>query len=322
MTRKERARGGDSPGSQIAPSPGSTDAIVADAADLGAAALAYADRGWPVFPLQTGGKLPRISRAHPDDKARQRACRRACGRDGHGCYDATTDPGRVSAWWSRWPRANIGLATGPGSGLLVVDVDGRGGGYAALARLEAAHGALATLEVATPGGTHLYLGYPPGRQVGLSARKLGPGLDTRGAGGYVVAPPSRRPDGAYRWLADPDPILPAPAWLVDRLDPPPVPRTATVFELPAHPGGYWERAVEAELRQLVAEGGHGPLTRSAYRLGQLAHLGIPEAEVIEALADAALVNAGPPRDRAKALDTAGECFAAGKANPRTPRDRP
>jgi len=304
---------------------------MADVTALRDAALDLAARGWPVFPLGDGGKLPRIPRAHPDDPDLQRTCKRACDRDGHGCYDATTDPERIRAWWTRWPGANVGLATGPASGLLVVDVDGRGDGYASLARLEAAHDTLATLEAATPGGSHLYLGYPAGRQIGLSAGKLGAGLDTRGRGGYVVAPPSRRPDGAYAWLLDPDPVAPAPRWLVDLLDPPPPPRQAQVPSPPlGELRGYWEKAVEAELRQLAATPPHQchfELTRSAFRLGQLAHLGIPEDAVVEALADAAMVNAAPsangrPPSRPAAVKTAGECFAAGRANPREPRGRP
>jgi hypothetical protein len=170
----------------------------------GEAALRYAAVGWPVFPVRTGGKVPLTP---------------------HGCKDASTDPAFIRAWWQRHPTANLGIATGPGSGLLVVDVDPAPGGYASLARLEAGHGALATLEAGTPaGGAHLYLAYPSGRQLGNSAGRLGPGLDTRGAGGYVVAPPSRRSEGPYVWSVDPDPVMPAPAWLVDLLDPPPPPR--------------------------------------------------------------------------------------------------
>ena len=73
------------------------------------AALYYArDLKWPVFPVARRGKLPLIPRAHGRDEP---PCRGECGRDGHGLHDATTNPGRVTAWWERWSDANIGLRT-------------------------------------------------------------------------------------------------------------------------------------------------------------------------------------------------------------------
>ena len=82
------------------------------------AALHAAARGWPVFPLRAGGKVPAIRAAHAPGSP----CRGECGREGHGFHDATTDPDRITAWWRIWPRANYGIATGP-AGLVVVDLD-------------------------------------------------------------------------------------------------------------------------------------------------------------------------------------------------------
>ncbi|EQD41166.1 protein containing DNA primase/polymerase, bifunctional, partial [mine drainage metagenome] len=69
----------------------------------------YVSRGWPVFPLAAGGKVPAIPRE----------------RGGHGCLDATLDMNRVEHWWSEYPDANVGISTGRRSGLLVIDVDPR-----------------------------------------------------------------------------------------------------------------------------------------------------------------------------------------------------
>jgi len=156
------------------------------------AALAYARRGIPVFPCQPGGKRPLTY---------------------NGFWDASADPRRVEAWWLRWPEANVGVPTGERSGLLVLDVDARGGGPESLAALQRAHGPLPTTAKARTGGggTHFYFEYPVEGEVRNSAGRLGPGLDVRGEGGYVVVPPSRT-QSAYQWL---EKVPPAdPAWLL------------------------------------------------------------------------------------------------------------
>jgi hypothetical protein len=169
--------------------------------ELLAAALDYAARGWPVLPLVPRGKVP-LTR--------------------HGLKDATTDPAQIQQWWRRWPSANVGVVTGPPSGLLVVDLDGEDG-LTSWARLEVKHGPVVTLEQATgSGGAHLLLRYPEGLELGNSAGRLGEGVDTRGRGGYIVAPPSVHPSGrVYAWTASGQEIAPAPRWLLALLQPPP-----------------------------------------------------------------------------------------------------
>jgi len=269
------------------------------------AALGYAALGRSVIPIAPGGKVPAIEwRRYQTERA-------------------TED--RIRHWWTRddW---NIGVVCGAISSVVVLDVDGHHDGYHTLAQLVATHGLPLTSEASTPsGGSHLWFTHP-GRPVGNSAGKLGAGLDFRGDGGFVVVPPSARPEGTYRWcewLVEPQPL---PDWLLQlaERDLAPAkeitPWRARIQAAARPPGrGYVKRAVEDELDQLEREGGHGALTRSAFRLGQLAHLGVAEDETVEALADAALVKANPPRDRAAALRTAKECFDAGKAEPRTPQ---
>lgn len=167
-------------------------------------ALAYAARGWPILPLQPRGKAP-LGALVP-----------------HGVKDATTDAATVRAWWAARPDANIGIATG--GRFFVLDVDPRHGGEESLADLVAQHGDLpATVECLTGGGgRHLYFAWPAGAQ--RLAGKLGPGLDLKGAGGYVVAPPSVHPNGrSYTWEVgghpDDVPIAPAPRWLLDLAGP-------------------------------------------------------------------------------------------------------
>ena len=133
-----------------------------------------------------------------------------------GHWEATTDEKRIRAWWGRWPEANVGVPTGKASSLLVLDVDG-GEGFAALAEIELSCGLApkSTRARTGGGGEHLYFRYPTDVEVRNSQGYLGPGLDIRGEGGYVLVPPSRT-TAPYEWL---ERSRPADAsWLVGCLE--------------------------------------------------------------------------------------------------------
>jgi len=124
----------------------------------------------------------------------------------------------VSAWFRRWPDANIGIVTGRISGLAVVDVDPRHAGHETLAALEGEYAPLpSSVEVLTGGGgRHLY--FSSSRESLRSRVAIGPGIDLRAEGGLVVAPPSIHSSGGlYRWQAchhpDTTPLAPLPSWL-------------------------------------------------------------------------------------------------------------
>lgn len=132
----------------------------------------------------------------------------------NGVKDATRSPERIREWWRRWPFANVGIATG--RGLLVVDIDPRHGGS-----LEALKASIALPETATVqtggGGWHLYFKYRKSLyEVRNSTGKLADGIDVRGEGGYVVAPPSNHLEGSYRWTERGTPAS-APELLLARL---------------------------------------------------------------------------------------------------------
>jgi hypothetical protein len=136
----------------------------------------------------------------------------------HGCKDATTDPDTIHRWWRLEPQYNVAIATGAISGVFVVDVDGLDAEFE-LRRLEAEHGALPpTIEAITARGRHVYFRLPE-VPVRNSASKIAPGIDTRGDGGYVLAPPSIHPSGKrYAWSVDTArTVAPAPDWLLDRI---------------------------------------------------------------------------------------------------------
>jgi len=114
---------------------------------------------------------------------------------------------RAKTWWERWPAANVGVPTGQRSGLLVLDVDPRHGGLKSLNTLERENGSLPRTARARTGGggVHVFFRYPAEKEVRNSAGWLGPGLDVRGEGGYVVVPPSRTQE-AYEWIERSSPV--------------------------------------------------------------------------------------------------------------------
>ena len=193
--------------------------------DVGAlhrAAIGYATRyGLAVFPLSPGGKQPLYRSPHPKKQKKDRTppCRGrsdGCELDGHGVLDATTDPETIDRWWGRTPRANIAIATG-NTGVDVIDFDikqredgtcqnGRlahrlltGTDYGLEDLLARYHLAARTAS----GGLHLYYPADPDRHQGNGANPTW-GVDFRGTGGYVVAPPSRTGTGTYRALPSTD----------------------------------------------------------------------------------------------------------------------
>jgi hypothetical protein len=148
---------------------------------LGEAALLYASWGWPVFPLQPGGKAPATR---------------------HGFKDATTDPDRIRRWWTDIPAANIGLPTGIAFDVIDVDPDGWGAWREMVATdaLPDLHGMACT----SRGGLHAYV-KPTG---GGNLAGVKTGIDYRGQGGYVVAAPSVRTGvGRWMWRTKPSPVL-------------------------------------------------------------------------------------------------------------------
>lgn len=162
------------------------------------AALSYAALGWSVIPVAPRSKVPLVPW--------QEYQRHAPALE------------TVEAWYARWPNANVAIVTGAVSSLIVVDIDPKHGGEDSLDALQASHGPLPlTPEVRTGGGgRHLYFRHPGGSVRNRAAFR--PGLDVRGDGGVIVAPPSVHPSGKlYQWVGAapklPD-IAAPPRWLL------------------------------------------------------------------------------------------------------------
>jgi Bifunctional DNA primase/polymerase, N-terminal len=257
------------------------------------AALDYASRGTPVFPVNFADKHPLVE---------------------HGLKDATTDAAMIRRWWRIWPRAMIGIPTGPRSGfwILDVDVDPEKGidGPASMARLiaQAGHGALPQTRCSiTPrGGRHYWFKWN-GADIRNSTGSTGgiaPGVDVRGDGGFFIAPPSVRIDGvAYRPEDPASRAVEGPTWLIELAlksgASAALTRRTTVFD-PRTVGAARESASPSDSardhawaraaldRECANAFGNGGLNRAAFCLGQIVAGGaLSENEVLDALLDAA-----------------------------------
>lgn len=134
-----------------------------------------------------------------------------------GVENATRDFALIRRWWARWPTANIGGAMGGTSHLVALDFDPRHGGDLSLNDLIEAHGDAwtDTLTMKTgSGGFHFLFQYPPDQVLRNSAGEVGPGVDTRGEGGYIVLPPSIHASGNLYEMFRVVPVITAPVWLL------------------------------------------------------------------------------------------------------------
>ena len=237
-------------------------------------ALLYAARHWPVFPCRA---------AEPGRK------RPLCP---HGFHDATTDRDLIAAWWTTWPEALIGVPTGDASGVVVLDIDVKdpaANGFDTLDDL--GHAILPDTPTAhtASGGLHVYF-LNPARELRCSAGLIGPGLDVRAAGGYVIAP---SPGSGYLWdpIANPQTVAfaPAPEWLwPHRPSRPPISgRAEPVTGL----SPYAEAAIESACRAIATAGpGRQEITLNAecFSIGAAAGAGlIPQDIALRALPQAA-----------------------------------
>jgi predicted P-loop ATPase len=255
----------------------------------------YIAQGWSVFPVYEIGPDGRCACGSPPG--------RSCSPGKHprtprGLRDATQDPRVAGAWWAQWPTANVGVATGAGSGLVVIDLDVKPAlddrpaldGVAELVRLEAAHGALPdTLRSRTGrGGLHLFFAYPEGvEKIKSSAGEVAPGIDVRADGGYVVVPPSNHESGRpYRWL-NPDvrQLAELPPWLLERV-------SARRTQKKADPGA----AAAPQTRDLPEGKRNAGLTATA---GRLRRAGLPVEAIAAALKVENHQRCRPPLDDAE-----------------------
>jgi Bifunctional DNA primase/polymerase, N-terminal len=300
--------------------------VLAAAGELGCARAGqtYAALGYPVVPMHAvlpGGGCTCADPACPDPGKHPRLA--------GWPRLASTDPGVVGRWWRRWPQANLGLVTG--RRFDVLDLDGDQG-------VEALRAALSIepwehqRPMARTGGGGWHLLYRPtglGNRVGLLA-----GVDWRGRGGLVVAPPSRHASGRrYAWVRPLTATLPeVPAGLRRRLAPPPTQRTTLPSARPPTGSGnsQAERYAQAALQREATRVRTAPpgtcndtLNRAAFNLGQLVAAGLLDPDQVRAVLLAAALAApatGHADRQRKATATIESGLRGGAGKPRQRRD--
>jgi hypothetical protein len=257
------------------------------------AALTYAARGWPVLPchhpIGSG-----CSCGHDDCPApgKHPATRR-------GLHDASIDPDRIRRWWHQRPDANIAIRTGTASQLIVVDLDPPHG-PGNFRRIAAGRLPEDLAVVRTGrGGAHLYF-HHVGAPIRNSASRLAPGIDIRGEGGYVIAPPSCHITGTRYGPLPPQHPPDLPNWLHDRLREPerPQPRSTTPW---TRSSGRLDQIIDDTVSRIASapQGTRNTtLNGAAYRLGRLARRAELDPAALHDRLTHAAVSAGLPEREA------------------------
>lgn len=194
-------------------------------------ALDYLRRGWSVIPIDQSSKRPHIRWVEFQN-------RRA-------------EPSEVRKWFTQWPEAGLAIVTGRISNLVVLDFDG-----------DAMHRAdewPETYEVKSPRGLHRYYTIAGADQTRTGTAVYGEGVDVRGEGGYIIAPPTTRPDGsAYRVTFDSEPI-----WRPDKLTLPAERKDASPFDLPLPSDGDQDWVTQALVSGVPAGSRNDTMARLA-----------------------------------------------------------
>lgn len=240
-------------------------------------ALTYASRGVPVFPCRPN-KSPWTK---------------------NGFKDASTDHERVRTMFQDRPNALIGMPTGEASGAFVLDIDKRLGcdGFATLAQLGIAL-PQAPMVITPSGGIHVYFRHIPGLK--NSAGKIGPGIDTRGEGGYVCVPPSvGYLSQAGDFIGQADLSFP-PSWATG----------GTVLDMEGAAHGIVEAACN-EMRAAREGARNHTLNREAFLLTKNPAIWILDPNAVRAaLMEAALSTGLPRREIDRTLDSAFQAASA------------
>ncbi len=253
------------------------------------AALAYAAHGWHIFPLGPNktplGLCPLCQGGVCPGRNDCRCPVNTC----HSFYAATTDPERIRRWFTGHPEWQLAIRTGAQSGIVALDVDIHAGGDKSLTDLQRRTGRLPStvMQISGSGQSVHLLFVHPGHKVSINAGKLGPGLDVRGDGGYIVAAPTLHPKTGkpYRWRGHPfGPLAAWPEALDALVQPAPATqqgRTAALVN--ADPG----RRAKAVLEFVLASPANTRNTRlhwAACRLGEMVAMGeVEEGSAVDAL---------------------------------------
>jgi putative DNA primase/helicase len=244
--------------------------------ELLSVALACAERGWHVLPGHT-----------PDPDENNCSCQngRDCSspgkhpriRSGENHSNATTDREQIREWFNRWPDANILIITGEISGIEVLDIDEKNGGFESLHELERRNGDLPDTPISLTGGGGEHRIFEYGGHFDTRAGEIADGIDARSDGGLIVAPPSLHPSGnRYEWEASahPNDLSPAPVpdWLT---------RESRSEERKQSPVGRSNNGHPSSSDQLIPEGYRNDTLTSL--AGSMRRRGMKDQEIEAAL---------------------------------------
>jgi hypothetical protein len=257
-------------------------------------AAKYGELGWEIFPLTVGDKVS------------------MCGTN--GLRDASSDRGQHEVWSLRYPDANIAIRCGGISNVVVIDFDPRNGSHETVAKLAREGKTFPDTcpEASTPrGGRHLYCAYDERVRVS-KAGALGPGIDIKTDGGYIVLPPSwwAKQGAGYRWLVPPrgSRLPPLPRWVIQAVQPKPQPKRLPSTPLDVGNLSGDRRQAVADLQKLVQEmaqlgdGRHTAPFSMACRIGKYrAHGMLTDAEIESAFIEASASNGALSKYAAKDL---------------------
>jgi hypothetical protein len=285
------------------------------------AALEYAENGWPVFPchsIHAGGCS--CHRTHCSSPGKH-------PRIGGGLTAASTDHDTIRRWWRQWPTANVAIRTGAASGLVILDIDPDHGGTATFRLLVRQHGELLggpTVRTGS-GGAHLFFAHP-GHRVRNSTGDLGPGVDIRGDGGYIIAPPSRHISGqTYIWETSGLELPAMPEWLLERTREPS--RSAPSGREPIRIDQAIEAWARAALEDEAARVRSAPegtrnntLNRAAFCIGQIVGAGLLDTATAETTLIDTAISTGLTEHEARQTTRSG--LRAGIERPRGPQRTP
>jgi hypothetical protein len=291
-------------------------------------ALEMAGRGWAVFPVQPGRKFP------PAWHRKDTCPRRGPCTAGHVFPEhlATADPEVITRVWAKAPY-NVAVYAGK-SGLHVVDCDvpkpgepDGPDGWTEMVELAGRRGGPLpdTWTTTTPsGGRQLWFTVPPGCRLACTVKTIAPHVDTRGHGGYALAPGSVRPDGAYELFDDTDPVL-LPGWLVQaNVERSPTAVSGRSEKAVAAPSAYAAKALREEpdrVRSAPSGQRNKVLSTAAYALGQLVGANVLDENTARAELRAAVDSWGDTASIPKDYGVIETSLRAGADNPRriTPR---
>jgi hypothetical protein len=278
------------------------------------AALNYTFHGWPVFPvwwIENGRCV--CSQTNCENPGKHPLGRMAP----NGRNSATTDQKIIKLWWGKYPKANIGIATGKESGLVVMDVDPRNGGHPGRLPIKLP---ITSTVFTGGGGWHYYLAHP-GKGIKFPAKLPScEGVDFKADGGYVVAPPSIHISGRrYSWQTSPDtPLAPCPQWLIEAVQWPESRPSHPPSAGPPTPLGspYGRAALRKELARLhqSREGErNNALNRAAFNLGKLIAAGHLGESTVTSLLMTVARGAGLPDREVERTLRSGMSAGAGRA---------